>query len=283
MKYQHFTPSAAAEDFIECYWSLEADAAAAEAETQRIVPDGCAELILNLAQPFQELTVGGDSKLQPRCFFAGQITGPLLVRPSGATRTIGIRFRPEGASRILRLPMHELTGAVTPLDRVQPRLSVQLDVLPQAGSLQTLLAALDELLVRIAKPGLETGRLSVAVTLATRAGGMLDVAWLAEQVGLSSRQLERLFKEHVGLPPKLFCRILRFQRVFQSMEREDRSWVDAALSCGYYDQSHLIRDFKQFSGRTPPALLAADTDLATQFLNPPGPSRFSKTPPLASA
>jgi AraC-like DNA-binding protein len=73
------------------------------------------------------------------------------------------------------------------------------------------------------------------------------------------------------MAPKLFARIQRFQRVFPAIEREGAGWVDAAAACGYYDQAHLIRDFREFAGEPPAALLAGD-ELARHFL-----SHFSKT------
>ena len=90
------------------------------------------------------------------------------------------------------------------------------------------------------------------------------------RVGLSCRQLERRFLRDVGITPKRFCRIQRFQQVFQTIE-DGADWVRAAVECGYYDQAHLIRDCKDFSGEAPAALVAGD-ELARHFL-----SHFSKT------
>jgi AraC-like DNA-binding protein len=95
-------------------------------------------------------------------------------------------------------------------------------------------------------------------------------------LGISSRQLERRFKSRVGLLPKLFCRMQRFQRVFQEIDEDRPNWVEAAMSCGYYDQAHLIRDFRDFSGKTPDILMAG-SDLARHFVSNPGVSDFYKT------
>jgi transcriptional regulator GlxA family with amidase domain len=96
-----------------------------------------------------------------------------------------------------------------------------------------------------------------------------DVAEVAARLGVQARQLERRFKLRVGLSPKYFARIRRFQRVFP--EVEGAGWVEAAAACGYYDQAHLIRDFRAFAGEPPAALVAGD-QLARHFL-----SDFSKT------
>jgi transcriptional regulator GlxA family with amidase domain len=105
---------------------------------------------------------------------------------------------------------------------------------------------------------------------------MMRIATAADHVGLSSRQFERRFVQAVGIPPKLFCRIQRFQRVFSVLETGKSAWADAAVQCGYYDQAHLIRDFREFAGKPPLALLARETDLASHFLQS-SMSDFSKT------
>src|SRR5262245_20542925 len=120
MEYRQFQPSEDVRDFVEHYWTLEVDARAPH--IQRVVPDGCPELIVNLAQPFEAFHDGG-WLLQPACFLAGQITGPLLLRPSGHAKMIGIRFRPEGAFRFFRQPMHEATDRFVTVDDLSPNLA----------------------------------------------------------------------------------------------------------------------------------------------------------------
>jgi len=85
-----------------------------------------------------------------------------------------------------------------------------------------------------------------AVRRITIAQGASDLAALARELGVSIRQLERRFYADVGLPPKLFCRIQRLNCVFRAIGQRPSSWVETAVACGYYDQAHLIRDFKHF-------------------------------------
>ena len=89
---------------------------------------------------------------------------------------------------------------------------------------------------------------------------------LAGRLGLSGRQLELRFKERVGIGPKLLARMVRFQRIFQALEaRASRRWGRVAAECGYYDQAHLIRDFRQFTGQTPAAFFRDENLLAKLF------------------
>jgi transcriptional regulator GlxA family with amidase domain len=105
----------------------------------------------------------------------------------------------------------------------------------------------------------------------------MSVGALADRAGLSARQFERRFRQAVGIPPKLFSRMQRFQRVFPALASAGGRWADAAMRCGYYDQAHLIRDFREFAGKPPAALLAEDSDLARHFVDGARMSHFSKT------
>ena len=87
-------------------------------------------------------------------------------------------------------------------------------------------------------------------------GGDAPVAELSDEIGISSRRLVDVFSQQVGLTPKLFARVQRFQNVIQNLPPEqDVDWMDVALGCGYYDQAHFIHDFRSFSGLSPSTYL----------------------------
>jgi AraC-like DNA-binding protein len=263
ISYRPISPGPATAEFVHCYWLLQGTSS--PLEIQRIVPDGRPELIINLGCPFQhqrrEIWVS-----QPDCFFVGQITGPMLVRPNGAANTLGIRFRPHGASRLFGIPLEELSGKTLPLDELSPELDRELCPIRdlRATSLQVAFAdrVLQRFFLRRKKKDCIT---ESAVSQILSSGGAIETSTLAFSLGLSTRQLQRKFKMEVGIGPKLLGRIQRFQRVFSAMESSG-DWVQAAVACGYYDQAHLIRDFRELSGAAPAALLAPDTDLAFHFL-----------------
>ena len=262
MHYQRIAPGPAAAAFIGHYWTLEA---AEHGPVQRVVPDGSPELILNLGQPF-ESCVDGVWRAQPRCFVAGQITGPLLLRPAGPCRILGVHFRPHGLAALRGIHANELTGRIAPLDD----LSRELGALGEINSVRDLESGL----LRLARIPADA-MVGHAVRELTGSNGTRDIASLARDFGMSTRQLERRFRERVGLTPKVFSRMRRFQSVFAAIENGDSNWAAAAVACGYYDQAHLIRDFREFAGEPPASLLASD-DLARHFL-----SHFSKTAPSA--
>ncbi len=114
----------------------------------------------------------------------------------------------------------------------------------------------------------DTNRLHAAVEYGIReiagAPHVRTIEEITRATGLSPRRFIQLFREQAGLTPKVFCRVRRFQRAISTVHRQKRvDWIDVALACGYYDQPHFIHDFREFSGMTPSAYLAA----ATEHLN----------------
>lgn len=263
MRYREIRPGAAVSQFVKCYWVLEDDSPSGQSQT--IVPDGRPELLINLREPFEQET-SGKWHVQPDIFVVGQITGPFLVRPTGPVSTIGVRFCPEGASRLLRLPMFELTDIAVSLADISQRVLKEIYRVRESGSPAEQLRVLEQGLAAVARQNAHDGLVSLAVREFERANGPIGVGELAKSLGLSSRQFERRFLRTVGISPKLFSRMQRFQRVFQNIPLSIANWVDTAVRCGYYDQAHLIRDFRQFSGTTPTALLAEEFDLSRRFV-----------------
>ena len=262
MRYHELEPGPTTRSFVKCYWILEDDNPAEIVQT--IVPDGRSELIINLGSPFQQ-QIGGRWYSQPEIFFVGQITGPIGIRPHGPCRTIGIRFRPEGAARLFAFPMFELTDAVVPLTDISQPLNGLFDRLREFRSAVAQIAFIEDALCKLATRRDQDRLISAAVIQLERS--MIGIRNLSASFGLSARQFERRFRTAVGIPPKLFSRLQRFQHVFQMIEQSGASWVNTAVDCGYYDQAHLIRDFREFSGKTPTLLLPEEFDLTRHFSN----------------
>ena len=272
VRYREIRPSARLRPFVNTFWILEHDGK--DAAPQRVVPDGQSELILNWGQPFEAFHLG-KWQGQPRCFLAGQIDGPLLLRPDGPAKMLGIGFHPHGAASIFPQPMNELSGRFTTVEDLSLRLSRSFD---RALELPDPIAAVEAALLSARKTSRDADVLvAQAVRRIILDKGASNLAALAEELGLSVRQLERRFLAAVGLPPKRFCRIQRFNNVFHVLGQPSRNWVETAIACGYYHQAHLIRDCKDLSGNTPQSLLAEDADLARHFYLRFGVSHSSNT------
>lgn len=275
MDYCERKPRSPLSRFVECFWALESDVPSTQPE--RILPDGCVELILNFGARFSQHD-DGQLKLQPRSFLVGQMTGPILISPTGPVQLLGIRFHPGGTLPFLRLPLHEITDQVVDLGALSSKLERELlGVTSQSLSLQDKVTAVETFLTNQLLNNKDNSWLMMLAARVVDSGGLVSVDQLANDAGISSRQLERRFLREVGLGPKLLGRIIRFQQVFRAVEQCNSAWAEIAIECGYYDQAHLIRDFNQFARQTPAVLFSNQSAFTEWFTRKARKSDFYNT------
>lgn len=279
MRYLEIKPSEPLERYVECFWTLENDAGAGPAQPDRILPDGCVELILNFGARFREHQENGLQEPQPMNLLVGQMTRPILIAPTGSVQLLGIRFHPGGTFPFFRIPMQEFTNQVVELGAVAGQFECDLIARAEAApASQIRIGAIEELLVDRVRHFKHDSWLIDLSARIVHLGGQVSVDELAAKAGVGSRQLERRFLREVGIGPKLLCRILRFQQIFRAVNRNDAGWAAVAADCGYYDQAHLIRDFQQFAGQTPSTLFEHASALTESFTRKNRRSDFSNTP-----
>ena len=289
MRYREFKPNPNLAPFVECFWTLDSDTSADPVQTnpvevvqpERILPDGCVELILNFGAQFREQKDDGQQESQPMQFLVGQMTRPMLISPNGRVELVGIRFHPGGTLPFFRVDMQELTNRVVELGALSHDLELKfvsrMDEARYLPSMSLKIVMLEEMLTSMLRDSKHDSRLIELAAKIVARGGQITVSELADDAGVSSRQLERRFLSEVGIGPKLLCRILRFQQVFRAVERNDSGWAAVATDCGYYDQAHLIRDFQQFARQTPAVLFAQPNGLTQAFTRKDRTSDFSNT------
>ncbi len=238
IEYRQFAPPAHLAPWVECVWTLKGVAPGA---METILPDGRMELVVHQANR----PAGQDAS-----FVTGQITGPVTLHPAGEMLTRGWRLRPAAAGSFLGMPASELAGQFVPLSFLKPR--------PPKAPPDTAITH--------------------AVELLEAAAGNCRMDDLTRAADLSPRQLDRRFLSAVGLPPKAFARIVRFQALLTAYRAgEYTRWADLALQCGFYDQAHLANEFRQFAGAPPTEFFRAPSALALLMAN------FSKTAGAARA
>jgi len=289
MRYLEIKPEPLLSKYVECFWTLENDQSTDRVQTElsqavhpeRILPDGCVELILNFGAQFREHRDNGQHEPQPMHFLVGQMTRPMLISPNGRVELIGIRFHPGGTLPFFRLDMQEVINQVVELGALscdlERKLLSRMDEACSLPSLSHRIAMLEKLLAEQVRDCKHDSRLVGLAAKIVDCGGQVTVDELAIDAGVSSRQLERRFLSEVGIGPKLLCRILRFQQVFRAVDENDAGWAAVAADCGYYDQAHLIRDFQQFARQTPAVLFAQPGDLTQAFTRKDRTSDFSNT------
>jgi AraC-like DNA-binding protein len=261
MVYRSHTPSPPLDAFIENLWSL---SDAPPHARERILPSGTLELVINLHE--DEFRIYDAANRRPPKRFRGAIVsgayrGPFVIDTEEHASVIGVHFAPGGAAPFLGAPPEHLADAHLDLETLWSRQASELrERLSEAQSPAKRFGILENaLLARLRHPSGHHGAVRAALEHIARPG--VAVAEVADRVGLSHRRLIEVFTAEVGLPPKLFGRLQRFQRAMAVVEAAPSvDWAQLAVGCGYYDQSHLIRDFVEFSGFSPADLLRHRSD-----------------------
>jgi AraC-like DNA-binding protein len=213
-------------------------------------------VILEFAPPIRVFEAGCThrSARYPGGFAAGITDQFTLTQHDGFQRGLQINLTPIGARRFFGLPLSELAGRAVSIRDLLPAehrsLAEQLEALPDW---KARFDCVEQLLARrIAGSDLRSEVVSWALRYIETCGGAADMRTLARELGYSQKHVIHLFRDHVGVPPKLLSRIVRFDRLIGSLRRgAPESWSELALTLGYYDQSHLVRDVRQFTGTTP--------------------------------
>lgn len=280
MVYRQFRPPAALAPFVERLWFLQGPAR--EIEPEPIPPDGRPEIIVHGGDRWAEREGAGRMRLQSRTLFAGQLTRPVQVVPRGVARVAGAHLRPHGGFDLFRVPQHRFTNRIVDLQAIEPALAAALrkDVVPHEDA-RTMVEALAAVLQSRFTAAVAPCAAHQGVAIAFALKGMISVSDLARASRVSDRQLERLFRQRIGISPKQFVRIVRFQEVLRATRSApDLGWATVALEHGFYDQAHFINDFKTFVGCTPGEWKIDDDSLAAIFSGIRRGGFFQASPPL---
>jgi len=197
----------------------------------------------------------------PGCVVSGPRSEFFVIDTAGAASTFGVHFRPGGAFPFFRQPPCELSNQSVALECLWGAAAARLrERLLMAPTPQQKFLVLEQcLLEQLAKPLERHPAVSFAVQQ-FRGVPHGPVLQMAEAVGFSQRRFIQLFRDEVGLTPKLFCRLSRFQRVVRTVHSLDKvNLAEMALDCGYYDQAHFNHDFQEFAGITPMRYLEQKT------------------------
>jgi len=240
-------PAARLRGVIDRLWHIE-DAAPSPAI---ICPDGRTEIVLHLGAPMRG---------QHRHLLVGQMDGPVTIIPSGPVAMVGARFRPGALHKVLPVAQDRLAGQILDLESVWQhwtrRAAERVAAADEADArLAVFESVLEEIVPLEIAPTSDRGLDATLIRLRA-SGGTAAIERLASEAGLSRRQFERRFREYVGLPPRLFGRIVKFQRAFRLLGVDGGASI--AARCGYADQAHLVREVRRFAGETPSVLAAAD-------------------------
>jgi AraC-like DNA-binding protein len=259
MRFSSGKPTGYLSDLVENFWLY--DGYEGEHSNERILPTGTIELVINLRE--NELRIYDADRPEVCSRYSGAVV-------SGAYRKgfisdaeeeafiIGIHFKPGGAFPFLGIPADDLADAHVDLETLWGYSAKLLrEQLCEASTAEERFRLLEKALMEHLFRPLENHYAVAAALERFGANADLSVREITKSVGLSQRRFAQLFKREVGMTPKLYGRVQRFQRARGMIHRRanDLDWSGFAFECGYFDQSHLIREFVEFSGITPAAYL----------------------------
>jgi AraC-like DNA-binding protein len=239
MTYRESPPSPRLHGLVAAYWGVDS-AVDGELAAQRILPDGCADLICDFACA------------SPHMRWVGTMTCAIEVQACGRQDLFGIRFAPGGLFPLLGAPLSLLTdgsagSAELPAQAWRPPLDGWCEDRDFVARCRRADASLLMLLpqLRLTDTARLLRRLQAEPALPSSA------AVLADEMGVGMRTLQRRFMEHVGVSPRQHLRWLRFERARQLLLQRKHRSVDVAMLAGYSDQAHFVREFRRFAGVTP--------------------------------
>jgi AraC-like DNA-binding protein len=228
--------------FVDRFWYRDAGESAGSTEPHRVLPDGCLDIVFG---PRDAIVVGA-------------MTRPILVAPTDAAGLLGVRFRPGMATAFLQIPAAALTDDSAPLEAVWRDGRQVADYVGSALDTDRAISRLAETLTsRLSRIAVVPPDLLAAVERIMARGGWIDVSRLATSLGVTRQHLARRFAAHVGVSPKIFCRVVRLWKVLRSTDGGRVNWAGLAADLGYSDQSHLVTEFRSLTGLTPSRWIAS--------------------------
>ncbi len=247
-------PSILLSQYVRKYWAIENCVTEGEVYTHRIIPSGLAELFFYFDnKPF---TNDKDRKIEDNILLSGHQKAFYDIVISKQYSLFSILFNPQGLMVFFDIPLSEFYNRNVPLKNILKNEVDELESkLMEAKSFNEKIELVENFLIKRlqkSKKKYEFKRIEHSISLINKTKGNIDINCLASEACLSRKQFERVFSEHIGSSPKQFLRTIRFQNTLAQKGKEyNNSLTSLAYNSGYYDQSHMISEFKLFSGMTP--------------------------------
>lgn len=245
--FQIIQPSPLLSPYVKQYWFLKTDNVL---QQQRIIPNGSICLIFHRGTNLFSIS---KNEPQPHAFISGQSVGYSDLAQNGIVDMISVTFQPHGAKAFFSLPLNKLYDATVSINEIndielielQDRLMYAVDVWSSVQMIETFLIKR----LQIVK-AYNYQRMSAVIQSINC--GQMNIGRLAQTSCLSYKQFQRIFLEYIGLNPKDFLRVIRFQKALFTLQSQPRiNLTQLSCACGCYDQPHLIKEFKILSGYTP--------------------------------
>src|SRR5579883_1125844 len=285
--YQLSQPHPALAPHIESYWFVFAETGEAVELSVDVFVDLRADLVFNFQAPYTRAIVGKRPRRISASNLDAQRIHPIRIEQRGDVRIGGVRFHVGGLAPFVPTPVDRWSNRVVPIESVFGEDVIALENQMRAAGTdrQAQTASLDAFFLSRLAPGKQQPLVHELKVEIEAEGGLERVAELCARAGISQRHLDRLFRSHLGFNPKTFARVVRFQRALGRLRGDPGcTLAELAAECGYYDQSHFVREFRTFAGTAPRARIGyfpagAPTDFSpnlVRFVQDPQPGTGRK-------
>ncbi|MFC2124862.1 DUF6597 domain-containing transcriptional factor [Bacteroidota bacterium] len=263
-------PSGSLSPYIKQYWMIENCMRPGAIYTHRIVPCGLMELTFHLGDVPKVNNY--QLSLPDNALISGQLNEYYEIDVSGHLSMFSVTFQPQGAMMFFDLPLIELFNQNIPLRFLQKELVEEVESgLFKATSFSQKIKIIEKYLIRQLHENIKEHkgqRINDSIRKISQSLGKISIGELASNACLSRKQYERIFTESIGISPKRFLKIVRFQNVIYQRQLSHKSNLTTlAYECGYFDQSHMINDFKMLSGKTPSQYFREGEAISDYFSN----------------
>jgi AraC-like DNA-binding protein len=258
---ESFKPTGILSKYIKNYFIVETDNSEDYLPDERVYPCGYATLVFHYGSPSIFQKKNSSKYIEPNLVICGQQTNYFDLSLSGKTGMILIVFRPHGVKSFFNFPITELLNENLSLHDLINIESIELeDKLFNSPNNKQRITHLENFLIKrlitfgegFAVHNDEFERVEYALEIIGNSKGQIKAHDIAHEICLGIKQFERIFSKYVGINPKKYASIVRFQNVIQMKGKHDNSSMfQLAFDNGYYDQSHFIHDFKSFTGLSP--------------------------------
>jgi AraC-like DNA-binding protein len=258
VEFKHFSPSEILKPYIRHYYIFESDSDNEFEDT--VFPSGDMEVIFNLGEGTWESLVDNKFYKTPKIELWGQVTKPLAIRSKGRHTMLGIKFFTHSASYFFNDGIGVFNDRISDLSDIigNPAKVLHLRLLEtkdQQGRIDIIENFLLRQLIANEKKAYKIDKVANILTSIKKNPSENNLGHIASRHGITSRYLHKLIYQYTGLSPTSFNKINRFQFSLKLITKNKQPLTSIAYNCGYFDQSHFIRDFKSFTGLTPSAYL----------------------------
>lgn len=266
MIYKQQEPTFNLKNIVKSFWLIDSENDTTIRQ-EKIIPDGYPEFIFHYNDSYSANVLGSWFE-QEKYLVAGQIKNHFFLENTGKIGMFGIKFQPWALKLLFDLDMHLLSNTVIGISEpLQKSIKPVIQIAISKSLFEDKVKVIEHWFntsFHFEKKEPHKGQKATKIIIKSK--GEISIQEILDTVDLSERALERYFKTHIGLSPKFYSRIIRFSNIFNLVQIKNFNWSDVTYLAGFYDQSHFIKNFKEFTGEEPSKYGFTEENMANFFL-----------------